>query len=92
MRQNKKKNWISHLPATAMIGLVIAAIATPSAAAVDLLPDDRAGAIAIVLGVSVLVVALVVEVWRQTAKHSLSALEQDIADRKARNRRTGTHA
>lgn len=86
----KHRNWITYLPATGIIALVVAAIATPSAAAVNMLPDDRAGAIAIVTAVTILLSALVVEVWRQTARNSLPVLEQDIATRKARSRRTGT--
>lgn len=84
------KKSTSVLPIAAMIALVLAAIATPSAAAVDMLPDDRAGAVAIVLAITVLLTGLVVEVWRQTARNSLSELERDIADRKAHNRHRPT--
>ena len=88
MRKPRKSS--SLLPVTGMIALVVAAIATPSAAAVDMLPDDRAGAITLVLVVTVLLTALVIEVWRQTARNTMSELQRDIADRQARNRHRAT--
>ena len=87
----KPRKWSTYLPVTGMIALVVGAIATPSAAAVDMLPDDRAGAIAIVFAVTVLLTALVVEVWRQTARINLTVLEQELADRKAHNRKRPTN-
>lgn len=87
---HKSKKWSPVLPLTVLIALVVAAIATPSAAAVDMLPDDRAGAVALVGAVTILLTALVVEVWRQTARNTMSDLEQHIADRKAHNRRRPT--
>lgn len=88
MRKPRKSS--SFLPIAGMIGLVIAAIATPSAAAVNILPDDRTGAVTLVLVVTVLLTALVVEVWRQTGRGTLTDLEQHIADSKARSRRRAT--
>lgn len=89
-RSKPKRKWSTYLPVSGMIVLVVAAIATPSAAAVDMLPDDRAGAIALVLGVAILLTTLVVEVWRQTARNSMSELQRSLADHKAHNRRRAT--
>jgi len=87
----KKKTWFKLLPAVGMVALVVAAIATPSAAAVDLMPDGRAGALALIVPVAVLMVAMVVEVWRHTGRQAVPAIEREIADKRARRRNARTH-
>jgi len=56
------------------------ALATSSAMAADLLPDNSASALAMIVPVIVLMLLLVGEVWRETAKNAKPFLDQQIAD------------
>jgi len=88
----KIRKWTRIVPVAGTLALVAAAVATPAAAAVNLIPNESAGALAIIVPVAILLTALIVEVWRLTTHKNVPVLERQIADERARKRRTGTHA
>jgi len=53
-----------------MIMITAAAIATPPAIAANLLDDTDIGALAMILSVASLMLVLVIEIWRFTAKNA----------------------
>ncbi len=65
-----------------------AAIATPPAAATDLLPDSNIGAVTMIAAIAVLMLVLVIEIWRQTGKKAMpkSAPRPVTSGRKRRPR------
>ncbi|VAW14289.1 hypothetical protein MNBD_ALPHA12-2023 [hydrothermal vent metagenome] len=56
------------------------ALATSSAMAANLLPDNSTSALALIIPVIILMLLLVGEVWRETAKNAKPLLERQIAE------------
>ncbi len=56
------------------------ALATSSAMAANLLPDNSASAMALIIPVIVLMLMLVGEVWRETAKNAKPLLDRQISE------------
>lgn len=80
-KQNKKTRKTSRKPfafvwALSLLALVGAAISSPTAAATGILPIGDASALAIILPIAILLTAIVISVWRQTAQNALPSPEQ----------------
>ncbi len=56
------------------------ALATSTALAADLVPDNATSALALIIPVAVLMLMLVGEVWRETARNAKPFLDRQIAD------------
>ncbi len=58
--------------------ITAAAIATPPAVAANLLPNKNSGALLLIIPVTILLVTLVVEVWRETGRNAKPLLDRQI--------------
>jgi len=77
---------IFHLAYVLLALITGAAIATPPASAANLLPNSNIGAMTMIGSVAILMLVLVVEIWRQTAKKTGPRLQaQIIATKKRRH-------
>jgi membrane protein implicated in regulation of membrane protease activity len=62
----------------ALFLITAAAIATPPAVAANLLPNNNSGALLLIIPVTILLVTLVVEVWRETGRNAKPLLNRQI--------------
>ena len=65
----KSKRIIFKLVYTLLGIITILAVATPPAIAANILPDTNTGAFIMLLAIAILMLTLVVEIWRQTARN-----------------------
>ena len=67
--------------------ITAAALATPPATAANLIPDVNIGALTMISSVAILMLVLVIEIWRQTAKNASPGLKRQMVVARRKNRK-----